>query len=161
MIVGGAALGLFLDNYLFETIHTDICFHCVGLIIGLSLIALVIRISKNTGRTLAKYGRKGNLKRLETNVLVQEGIYKYMRHPMHLGLFLFPMSFAFIVGSPSFIVLVAPLEVIFMLIMIKIVEEPETIRKFGDEYRIYKSQTPWFCFKFRCLKELLKDVPKT
>jgi len=159
MIFGGATLGLFLDNHFFN-IHVNIYFHGVSLIIGSLIIALVIRISKNTGRILAKYGRKGNLKRLETNLLVREGAYSHMRHPMHLGLFLFPLSFAFIIGSPSFIILVAPFEMIVMLIMIKVIEEPEAIRKFGDQYLKYKSQTPWFCFKIKCLKELLKDVPK-
>jgi len=160
MIIGGATLGLFLDNHLFTTIHTDICFHSISLIVGFMLMVLVIRISKNTGRTLAKFGRRGNLKRLETNILVREGVYSHMRHPMHLGLLLFPLSFAFIIGSPSFIALIAPLEMIFMLIMIKLVEEPEAMRKFGDQYLSYMSQTPWFCFKIHCLKALLKDVPR-
>jgi protein-S-isoprenylcysteine O-methyltransferase Ste14 len=119
-----------------------------------------MRISKNTGRTLAKYGRKGEVKRMETNVLAKEGIYKYMRHPMHLGLFLFPVSIAFLVASPSFILIISPIEILFMLIMIKLAEEPEAVRKFGDEYLEYKKQTPMFCLKVDCLKELLKDVPK-
>jgi protein-S-isoprenylcysteine O-methyltransferase Ste14 len=79
-----------------------------------------------------------------------------MRHPMHLGLLLFPLSFAFLIGSPSFILLVAPAEIIFMLVMIKFVEEPETIKKFGKDYFEYKNQLPWFCFKTDCLKALLK-----
>lgn len=160
MIVGGAILSLFLDNHLFIIIHPDIYFHSISFIIGSLLIVLVMRISKNTGRTLAKYGRKGNLKRLETNTLVHEGIYRHMRHPMHLGLLLFPLSFALIIGSPSFIFIIAPIEAIFMLIMIKKLEEPEAIRKFGNQYILYKSQTPRFCFKIKCLKELLKEVPK-
>ncbi len=72
-----------------------------------------MKISKNTGRTLAKYGREGKLKRMQTNVLVKQEIYKYMRHPMHLGLFLFPLGIAFLIGSPSFILIIAPIEIIF------------------------------------------------
>jgi protein-S-isoprenylcysteine O-methyltransferase Ste14 len=83
-----------------------------------------------------------------------------MRHPMHLGLFLFPVSVAFLVGSPSFILIISPLEILFMLIMIKLVEEPEAFSKFGNEYLEYKKQTPMFCFKMTCLRELLKDIPK-
>jgi protein-S-isoprenylcysteine O-methyltransferase Ste14 len=160
MILGGSILGYFFDFLIFENIHTNIIFHIVSFLIGVFLLFLVMKISKNTGRTLAKYGRKGKLKRMQTNVLAKQGIYKHMRHPMHLGLFLFPLGTAFLIGSPSFILFIAPVEIIFMLIMIKLIEEPETINKFGDDYIDYKKQVPWFCFKIECLKELLKNVPK-
>lgn len=160
MLFGGLALGLYLDSILFEYIHTNILFHIISFLIGGILLFLVIRISKNTGRTLAKYGRKGKIKRMETNVLVRQGVYKYMRHPMHLGLLFFPLSIAFLIGSPSFILIIAPTEMIMMLILIKYFEEPEAIKKFGNEYLEYKNQVPWFCFNLLCLKELLKEVPK-
>lgn len=156
MIFGGAALSLYLDPILFINVKIGFIFHIISIFIGLLILVLVIKISKNTGRTLAKYGRKGNLKRMETNVLVHQGAYKYMRHPMHLGLLLFPLSFAFLIGSPSFILILAPTEIIFILVMIKFVEEPETIKKFGKDYFEYKKQLPWFCFKIDCLKELFK-----
>jgi len=160
MIFGGGIFGYYLDYLIFENIHQNIIFHIVSLLIGVFLLFLVMKISKNTGRTLAKYARKGELKRMQTNVLAKQGIYKYMRHPMHLGLLLFPLGIAFLIGSPSFIIIIAPIEIIFMLIMIKLVEEPETINKFGEEYLSYKKQVPWFCFKMKCLKELIKNVPK-
>ncbi|PJA95401.1 MAG: isoprenylcysteine carboxylmethyltransferase family protein [Ignavibacteriales bacterium CG_4_9_14_3_um_filter_34_10] len=159
MLFGGAAFGLYLDNILFDNIHTNILFHVISFLIGVILFSLVIRISKNTGRTLAKYGRNGNVKRMETNVLVRQGAYKYMRHPMHLGLLFFPLSIAFLIGSPSFILIIAPVEMILMLILIKYFEEREAIKKFGEEYLDYKKQLPWFCLKLTCLKELLKEVP--
>lgn len=160
MIFSSGVFGYYLDYLIFKNIHNNIIFHIVSLLIGIFLLFLVKKISKNTGRTLAKYGRKGKLKRLQTNVLVKQGIYKYMRHPMHLGLFLFPLGIAFLIGSLSFILIIAPIEIIFMLILIKLIEEPEAIKKFGDEYINYKKQVPWFCFKIKCLKELLKKVPK-
>ncbi len=160
LIIGGSIFGYYLDSLMFENAHQNIIFHIISLLIGVFLLFLVMKISKNTGRTLAKYGRKGKLKRMQTNVLAKQGIYKYMRHPMHLGLFLFPLGIAFLIGSPSFILIIAPIEIIFMLLMIKLVEEPGTINKFGEEYLNYKKQVPWFCFKIKCLKELLKNVPK-
>ena len=160
MLLGGIIGGYYIDNILFVDIHSNVLFHIISFLLGVFVLLLVTRISKNTGRTLAKYGRKGEVKRMETNVLAKEGIYKYMRHPMHLGLFLFPVSIAFLVASPSFILIISPIEILFMLIMIKLVEEPEAARKFGDEYLEYKKQTPMFCLKIDCLKELLKDVPK-
>jgi len=160
LIFGGSIFGYYLDYLMFENFHQNIIPHIVSFLIGAFLLFLVMKISKNTGRTLAKYGRKGKLKRMQTNVLVKQGIYKYMRHPMHLGLLLLPLGIAFLIGSPSFVLIIAPIEVIFMLFMIKLVEEPEAIRKFGDEYLEYKKQVPWFCFKMKCLKELIKNVPK-
>lgn len=160
MLLGGAALSLYIDSGLFENIDVNILFHIIIFLVGAILFSLVIIISKNTGRTLAKYGRKGSIKRMDTNVLVTQGAYKYMRHPMHFGLLFFPLSIAFLIGSPSFILLIAPAEIIFMLIVIRLIEEPEAIKKFGNEYIEYKKHVPWFCFKMKCLKELLKSVPK-
>lgn len=160
MLVGGGIFGYYLDHQLFANVHQNLIFHVISLVFGVFLLFLVMKISKNSGRTLAKYGRKGQLKRMQTNVLADQGMYKYMRHPMHLGLFLFPFAVAFLIGSPSFIILVAPLEVAFMLLMIKLVEEPEAIKKFGDEYINYMKRVPWFCFRIECLKELLRNVPK-
>jgi hypothetical protein len=76
-----------------------------------------------------------------------------------VGLLFLPLTVAFLIWSPSFILFIAPVEIIFMLIMIKLVEEPNTIRKFGNEYLEYKKQVPWFCFKIKCLKKLLENVP--
>ncbi len=160
MLVGGIAGGCYLDFILFRGIHHNWRFHLISFIIGVWLLRIVMKISRNTGRTLAKYGRKGDIERMETNVLVSQGPYKYMRHPMHLGLLLFPLAIAFLVGSPSFILIIFPFEVIFMLLMIKLMEEPEAISKFGNQYKEYMKGKPWFCLKKECIKELLKDVPK-
>ena len=160
MIFGGIAGGYYLDSLLFPEIHKAVLFHIISFILGIIILNIVLRISKNTGRTLAKYGRKGELKRLETNVLVKEGIYKFMRHPMHLGLMLFPLAFALMVGSPSFVLIIVPIEIILMLVLIRVIEEPEAIKKFGDDYLKYKKQVPAFCLKIACLKELLKEIPK-
>ncbi len=160
MLFGGIIGGYYIDNLLFVNIHNNISFHLVSSFNGIILFIIVMRISKNTGRTLAKYGRKGKVERMQTNVLVNKGIYSYMRHPMHLGLFLFPLAIALIVASPSFILIICPIEIGFMLIMILLMEEPEAIRKFGNQYIEYKNKTPMFCFRIDCIKQLLKPVPK-
>jgi len=160
MLVGGVWGGLLLDKSLFPSLYGNILVHIAGIVLGLLLLNIVMAVSRNTGRTLAKYGREGELPRMETNRLVTEGVYKMMRHPMHLGLLLFPFAFALMAGSPSFVLIIAPLEVVLMLIMIKMIEEPEALRKFGDEYREYMKTTPWFCVKKACLQALLKKVDK-
>ena len=160
MIFGGSAFGYYLDFLIFDNIHQNIIFHVISLLVGIFMSLLVVKVSKNTGRTLAKYARKGDLKRMQTNILTKQGVYQYMRHPMHLGLLLFPLATAFLIGSPSFILIIAPIEIFFMLLLIKFVEEPEAINKFGEEYISYKKEVPWFCLKIKCLKKLLEIVPK-
>ena len=160
MLGGGIWGGYVLDSKLFPTLCGNLWIHIIGIVIGFGLLQLVMVVSRNTGRTLSKYGRKGDLPRMETNRLVKEGVYQYMRHPMHLGLLLFPFVFAFLAGSPSFVLIIAPCELLFMLLMIKWVEEPEAVRKFGNAYLEYKKSTPWFCLKKNCLRALFEKVEK-
>lgn len=149
-------MGLYLDSILFPALVKNILFHLFTLIMGSFLLYLVLTISRNTGKILARFGRKGDLPRMETNMLVKEGPYKYMRHPMHLGLFFFPLSLAMILGSPSFIFFIAPAELLFMLLIVKLVEEPEARRKFGMDYDQYMKETPGFCFNPACIRVLFR-----
>ncbi len=155
-LFGGAFLGVWIDLHLFGNIFFNLVFHLFTLPAGIFLLNLVFKISKNTGRTLAKYGREGNIPRMQTNKLVRTGIYAYMRHPMHLGLMLFPVSIALIIGSLSFLIIISPLEILLMIILIKLLEEPEAIKKFGQDYINYMKTVPMFCLKPECIKELLK-----
>ncbi len=154
MIFGGAAAGIYLDSSWVPAAFSNTLFHIVTFLIGALLVKLVINSSRNTGRLLARLGREGNLPRMQTNKLVTEGYYSCMRHPMHLGLFLFPFAAAFLVGSLSFILIIAPLEVVFMILMIKLVEEPQAIRKFGDAYERYRVEVPMFSLHCNCLRKL-------
>ncbi len=156
MMFGGAALGLWLDVRHFHDLLMSPWFHVITFVPGILLLRAVLMVSRNTGRLLAREGREGDLPRMQTNKLVTTGPYGCMRHPMHLGLMFFPLSLAFIIGSPSFIVIIAPLEMIFMVIMIRLVEEPEAIKKFGSAYREYMQHVPMFSFRLRCLNQLLK-----
>ena len=159
MIVGGTVGGFWLDGLLFPGIHGHWLFHILSFIVGLILLKFVLTVSRNTGRTLARLGRQGDIPRMETNVLVTDGLYALMRHPMHLGLLFFPLSLALIVGSPSFILIIAPLEMLLMVVMIKTLEESEAIAKFGDAYREYRKRVPMFCIRIACIRALLTLVP--
>jgi protein-S-isoprenylcysteine O-methyltransferase Ste14 len=154
-IVGGAVAGILGDLRLFPGFWKNWIWHTISLLIGGLLLMLVIRISRNTGKFLSQYGRKGEIPRLETNVLVTKGIYANMRHPMHLGLMIFPLSIAFILGSLTFILIIAPIEILLMLVMIFTLEEKEAIKKFGDAYLQYKKEVPAFCLRKHCLIKLL------
>ena len=157
LIIGGIFLSSRLDKDLFEwkIAHNSIAYYAL-FVLGVFLLVTIINISRNTGRYLAKNAHDPGKGRGEINRLVTTGPYAMMRHPMHLGLMLTPMAVALIGASPSFILLVAPLEMMLIFILIKTVEEPQQIRKFGDEYRKYMKKVPMFCLKKPCLQELFK-----
>ncbi len=77
-----------------------------------------------------------------------------MRHPMLFGLTLVPMALALIVGSPFFILVLAPLEMIFIIVMVLTIEERECRSKFGPSYDEYAKKVPPICFKKECLMRL-------
>ncbi len=158
MLGGGALLGISLDRTWSPFLWHSVLFHGITFILGATLMWLVFRISRNTGRLLAREGREGEMPRMETNRLVTEGVYGCMRHPMHLGLLFFPLSLALLLGSPTFIFLIAPLEMLLMVAMIKLLEEPEAIAKFGEAYRAYRRRVPMFNLRPACLRYLLQTV---
>lgn len=160
MLIGGAVFGIVLDGHYFPVLQVSLLWHIISFVLGLALLKLVLTISRNTGRWLAKLGQEGDIPRMQTNRLATKGPYSCMRHPMHMGLFLFPFVIALIVGSPMFILVIAPLEVLLMIIMIIFLEEPEAIAKFGDKYKAYMAKTPRFNLSPNCLKYLLIDPKK-
>ncbi len=155
---GGSFAGIYTDVWFWGSYSKGLLFHLLSFFSGIVLLNLIMRSSRHTGRILAKYGREGKIPRMETNRLVKIDVYGCMRHPMHLGLLFFPLSFALLIGSISFILLYAPLEMIVMVLMIRFFEEKEAIRKFGDEYRKYMTEVPFFNFSMRCLKKLISHV---
>lgn len=159
MLVGGSALGIWLDLRWFRPLFFNPLWHIVTLVGGIFLLRFVLRVSRNTGRFLARLGREGDIPRMDTNKIVTEGMYSCMRHPMHFGLLFFPWSIALILGSPSFIFIIAPPEMLLMVLLIKIVEEGEAIQKFGDAYREYQKRVPMFSLKPDCIRQLLEDQP--
>ncbi|TCJ15757.1 isoprenylcysteine carboxylmethyltransferase family protein [Parasulfuritortus cantonensis] len=155
MLVGGAAAGIWPDLAFFPHLFANPWWHLGSLVSGVLLLRLVFRMSRVTGRTLARHGREGDLPRMETNRLVTSGPYGCMRHPMHLGLLFFPWAVALLVGSPSFVLFVAPLEMVVMVILVLTLEEWEVARKFGEDYQTYRRRVPPFNLRPDCLRRLL------
>ena len=155
-----SGVAIYFDIKYFSELFYLTDFHLITTPLGILILWFVTTVSRNTGRILAKYGRQGDIPRMETNVLVDKGPYAKMRHPMHFGLLFLPLGWGLLIGSPTFIFIIAPLEMIFILLMIKLVEEPEAHRKFGPAYKEYIKDKPWFCIKGECIRELLKKVEK-
>ncbi len=161
LLAGGLIAGPMLDMALFPNLFCSILFHLISFVFGVILSLLVINGARNTGRQLARKGRVGDLPRMETNRLVTTGLYSCMRHPMHLALLFFPLALALLEGSPSFIIIIWPVEVLFMLVMIRFVEEPEAKKKFGADYTTYKKEVPMFTLSRSCLQELFLKRSRT
>jgi len=153
MLFGGAWYALIHD---WDTaLFRNVWFHVLSAIMGSLVLLLSFRAAANGGRELTK-GRVGDIPRLETNTLVTTGLYSCMRHPMLFGLTLLPMGWALLLGSPTFIVWIAPLEMLFIIVMVIVFEEMEVRRKFGEAYESYKQKVPMVSFRWACLKKLFQ-----
>ena len=153
-IVGGAALSLFFDLRYFPHLLTNPLFHLIAFIAGIIVGRFAFKAAAVGGRELARHGRVGNIPRLETNRLVTSGIYSCMRHPMLFGLMLLPLAFALVLGLPTFIFFIAPLEALIILLLVLTLEEKEAYKKFGKAYDEYKKKVPAFPKSLECLKRL-------
>jgi protein-S-isoprenylcysteine O-methyltransferase Ste14 len=82
-------------------------------------------------------------------VLITKGPFRYIRNPMHAGLFLLLISIGLFFGSILSLLVFIPLYIIIDIWFIKNIEEPELEKRFGEEYLKYKSSTPRFIPKFK------------
>lgn len=76
--------------------------------------------------------------------LVNTGPYRYARNPMLTGVFLFLFGVGFGLNSVSLVLVFTPLYVLLNVWELKHIEEPELVRRLGDEYIKYRKNTPMF-----------------
>jgi protein-S-isoprenylcysteine O-methyltransferase Ste14 len=81
--------------------------------------------------------------------VVKTGPYRYARNPMLSGVFLFLFGVGFGVNSVSLVFFFTPLFVLINVWELKEIEEPELIKRLGDEYIEYRKQTPMFLPGFK------------
>jgi protein-S-isoprenylcysteine O-methyltransferase Ste14 len=151
LLFGGAGYALYQDWE--HPLFRSVWFHLAGAVLGSIILLLAFRAAANGGRELAK-GREGDIPRLETNRLVTTGIYGCMRHPMLFGLTLLPLGWGLILGLPTFIFKLAPLEMLFIIMMVVVFEEMEVRKKFADAYVAYAQKVPMVSFRWECLRTL-------
>lgn len=109
----------------------------------ISWILLIISIYAVTaGYILLKRLGKPTVNFENTSRLVSSGIYKYIRHPLYLSVFL--LGTGIVLKDPGGIqVFLGCINLAAVFITAKI-EENEMIAKFGDEYRQYMTNTKMF-----------------
>jgi protein-S-isoprenylcysteine O-methyltransferase Ste14 len=99
-------------------------------VVGLFIVLSAMRLFHKRGTEILPHSRTNKL-------LLIEGLYKFTRNPMYLGMTLMLLSIAFFVGTlPMFVVPVA----FFCLIHFVFIpfEEAKMSRQFGEQYSSYK-----------------------
>jgi protein-S-isoprenylcysteine O-methyltransferase Ste14 len=81
--------------------------------------------------------------------LVTSGPYRLSRNPMLTGVFLFLFGLGFAVNSVSLVLVFVPLFILANAWELKAIEEPELVRRLGDEYIEYRQRTPMFVPRIR------------
>ncbi|MCP4627771.1 MAG: isoprenylcysteine carboxylmethyltransferase family protein [bacterium] len=76
--------------------------------------------------------------------LVMTGPYQFVRNPMLTGVFLLLFGIGFAIKSLSLVVLYTPLYILANVWELKEIEEPELLKRLGEDYVAYKKQTPMF-----------------
>jgi len=84
--------------------------------------------------------------------LVMTGPYQFVRNPMLTGVFLLLFGIGFAIKSLSLVVLFTPLFVLANVWELKEIEEPELVKRLGQDYVAYQQRTPMFIPRMRLRK---------
>jgi protein-S-isoprenylcysteine O-methyltransferase Ste14 len=76
--------------------------------------------------------------------LVESGPYRFARNPMLTGVFLLLFGIGFAIKSPSLVLVFTPLYIFVNFWELKKIEEPELIKRLGEDYLAYRRRTPMF-----------------
>jgi protein-S-isoprenylcysteine O-methyltransferase Ste14 len=95
-----------------------------------------------TGYVLLKRMGKPDSNFENTSLLVKSGIYKYIRHPLYLSIFL--LGTGIMLKDPGKAQLILATVNLVAVYFTARIEEGEMITKFGEEYRIYMTESKMF-----------------
>ncbi len=76
--------------------------------------------------------------------LVTTGPYAYVRNPMLTGVFALLFGIGVLLGSASLLVIFTPLFILVNVWELKVIEEPELLKRLGQDYIEYRKRTPMF-----------------
>lgn len=107
---------------------------------GLSIVLVSVFPYLFALTTLRARGTPEKKRHLETGSLVTSGIYRYVRHPMALAVFI--LCFGLMLWRLSIASIIAYIVVTLFYIVIQRREEEVLINKFGDGYRRYRLRVP-------------------
>ena len=76
--------------------------------------------------------------------LIISGLYAHFRNPMITSLFLLMLGLGVLLRSLSLIFIFTPLFMLLNVLYIKVIEDKEMEKRFGEEYLEYKKKVPAF-----------------
>jgi protein-S-isoprenylcysteine O-methyltransferase Ste14 len=88
--------------------------------------------------------------------LVTSGPYACTRNPMLTGVFALLFGFGIFFGSVSLLFVFTPLFILLNVWELKAIEEPELVKRLGEEYVEYRKMTPMFFPSFRSIHKCSK-----
>lgn len=106
------------------------------------LIHSLYLLRREGGDSVERQGQEANFAFENTSVLVENGLYRWMRHPMYAALLLFTWGVFF--KQPDILGLAAALLASVAMWACARVEERENIAAFGQVYRAYMQRTARF-----------------
>lgn len=142
VFIGGLAVGLVLDQFLIFKIGIPLggwLENMVGWVAFVAGAAIML-----TAIGLFRKAKTNPEPWKPSTALVTDGVYRWTRNPMYLGMGLIYLGIAFFCDSLMALLLFAP--VIFWITR-EVIEREEAYMtaKFGDEYRAYRERTGrWF-----------------
>ena len=134
----------FESIYLLVLLNTKVWFHDpFSLNQIISWILLILSAYAGIAGYLLLKGKgksSGNFE--NTTVLVKSGIYRLIRHPLYLSLFL--LGSGVMMKQPGFITLALGAINLIAIYFTAIIEEKEMVEKFGSVYKEYMKETKMF-----------------
>ncbi len=112
-------------------------------------------LSSSGGRVLARFAHQEERETIWPDKFTEFGLFGCMRHPMHMGLALFPVSVALLTGR-ILALCSAGWGVAAALWFVLQIEEKDVLEKFGMRYFEYMQKVPPFSLNPKCLAEGLK-----
>jgi protein-S-isoprenylcysteine O-methyltransferase Ste14 len=122
---------------------------------GALLLLYSLFLSSSGGRVLARQAHQEAHETFWPDKFTEFGIFGCMRHSMHMGLAIFPVSVALLSG------LILPIlssgwGVAAAFWFVLQIEEKDTLSKFGQTYMDYMLRVPPFSLSPKCIKAGLK-----
>ena len=135
LYLGGLVAGLAIDRRLeLEIPPAPMWQRAAALLLALAAVGLVVaglRRFRSSGTPPAPWA--------PANVLVADGVYRWTRNPMYLGLSLLYAALALLFRSPAAAAILIPLVAVMNFIVIAR-EEAYLQRRFGPAYQEYKAR---------------------
>jgi protein-S-isoprenylcysteine O-methyltransferase Ste14 len=136
---------LLVSNYKYWFVHPFGPYQILSwiflLLSGYLVIAGAVHLKKY-GKQVKHRDEKGLYQFEKTSLLVDRGIYKYIRHPLYASLLV--LTWGICLKNPTILLLLTALLSSIFLYLTAIFDERECIRFFGEEYRSYMNRTRRF-----------------